>query len=538
MKIFSDELIETPQSKFIEVGNKVIINADVFDLNTLTQIPYSNYVNNTINHNQTSIVSKITSMNTRYHEISSDNPNRFIPAIFSNHEHCVQDAYDPNIYYVTLIASRKPDVKDAARVEKLIDQGDNILKTGLYFSNSSLYIRYIDQDEKYLYLEGSDQMYASVLSTTQNYIYKVEKTTMKVIRTDSMGYCYGCKSVIYRDEEYIIFNFDSNGSARNSLFARYRKSDGVIKFFNNKSYSSCDSFFSDCEINTLLENNSVFIYSLNENNSTSTTVPGIEVVELNVSPEAVGTDNLKSKVATKCSISWPSNDIRFKTDFDNTTTQMAERIKFITKVGDKKYFNAIIYQPTATTPNARWVGIYTFEIVSRTELKFTSRLKFEGKEKNPLFIGRDNITDIYVPSDTALYYIKFNPLKEGFEIINTKPIVVTSLGLDNLGRVWAIDKTAQLHMFSETLVERVNIKFENTKLDYTGSDLNTALIVNCTNNNGKKIVFDVELSLSGNATFTDGTRKIQVKTIENEDLKIPLVINGPGQISIYPRVIL
>lgn len=546
MKMFENLFISTPQPKFIEIGDRLIIDTNLYDSSTLAQVPYSQFVDNTVNANHIRISTQKMSCNKIYinESLSTSYVNHHNFLINYNTKEIIPDEYDPSIYY-SITPYR---FSNELRIFKYRKNGNSIEM----LSNVSIgyCLKYITQDNDNLYFSQStysgygrpnDFSTVSNASYLQCKIIKVSKSTLSTLQSSSNIGCNGFHNVLHDDDNYIYMSFRED---YRNFFVRIKKSDLTSTLFTNLTYTKSSvlpAIYKDHFINLISEGDYKYDYLLGaENASDNVLKPGIFCVKYDFGELNCGTsDVIASK--SSCEIDF-GDDLEMQTEFEKYSAHTGigasmSRVSFITKNGNKTYLSFFVHDQTHYR-NSSLTGIFTFEVLDSTNLRFTSRLRLDGKERNPLFLGDDSISEIYVPSDSCLYYLKFNNETEGFYLVNSKPITVTTIGEDSLGRVWATDIDEQLHMFSETVVEKVNLKFETSNLEYVGEDIDNNIVINCVNNSGEKIPFNVELVINGNATFADATKKKTVETLAGSDLKVPITIKGPGQISVYPKVVM
>jgi hypothetical protein len=544
MEILNRETITTPQSKFVEVKDKIVINTNVYDSQSMTQIPYSFYINNVLNKDHNRITTSKVSLNRNTLGDTTNSAAAYSPFDF-NTNHSIQDEFDPKytyvLYYLAITGG-------GARLEKVLSESDSVKSTGLICNNPggvNSAMKYLGQDANYLYILALDWVWYSTPTSVwykAATAHKIRKSDMVNEKTTALGTWRDIGAIIYQDSDYIFISHLLH-SATDYTMTRIKKIDLTFTTKLMKKISTTNIYRSEQFANLHKEGNLSVCFSTCLVSATTTVSPGITRAKMDftdsVKKGSTNHDWLTSP-HSPCTVSWGAFT-QEKADFDRLSINGNENsIAFITKAGDKTYVSFYFYFTAYTTLKVD-TGIYTFQVINSDELKYVSRLQLDGLERTPLFIGAgtDSISEIYIPSDIAVYYTKFNPVSEAFEVINTKFITAGSIGLDSLNRVWAIDETTkQLYMFDETLVERVNIAFQNTKVDYIGADIANNLIVNCMNNLNKKIAYDIELTLVGNAVFTGDAKKITVKTLVDADLQVPITIKGPGQISVYPKVIL
>jgi hypothetical protein len=89
-------------------------------------------------------------------------------------------------------------------------------------------------------------------------------------------------------------------------------------------------------------------------------------------------------------------------------------------------------------------------------------------------------------------------------------------------------------VFSQTISNSIKVGFANSNLRYTGSVINSNLIVSAYNFKGERVANNVTLQIdSASATFADGTTSTTITTSATGDTLVPVKITGAG----YVRVV-
>lgn len=217
----------------------------------------------------------------------------------------------------------------------------------------------------------------------------------------------------------------------------------------------------------------------------------------------------------------------------------------INKCNDKSYLTILCYNSNNSKTN---IDTEVQDFYSTYAFTFTinafGSLRFESYTDLPKYIHAILMLDdegkrMYAVDDYNLYYIEFNEGSKKLEVVSSNNIVPRSVGVDMAGRTWVMSANKDVHMFNENVSSKVSLSFKDVAYDYTGQDIETSINLNCINIFGVKIATDMELEIRGNAYFKfSGSKKVRVTTLPLTDTKVDIVINGPGQLSIIPKVIL
>ena len=278
---------------------------------------------------------------------------------------------------------------------------------------------------------------------------------------------------------------------------------------------------------------------------------GVRYGILNTSDVFVGTPDVYESVED-VDIDWngASEDIvsKFTTPRKYLRMYSCHSVRYktiINKCNDKSYLTILCYNSNNSKTN---IDEEVKDFYSTYAFTFTinafGSLRFESYTDLPKYIHAILMLDdegkrMYAVDDHNLYYIEFNEGSKKLEVISTNNIVPRSVGVDMAGRTWVMSANKDVHMFNEHVSSKVSLSFKDAAYDYIGQDIETSINVNCINIFGVKIATDMELEIRGNAYFKfSGGKKVRVTTLPLTDTKVDIIINGPGQLSIIPKVIL
>lgn len=140
-------------------------------------------------------------------------------------------------------------------------------------------------------------------------------------------------------------------------------------------------------------------------------------------------------------------------------------------------------------------------------------------------------------------------ISSGWQSKYSSPVRARSYGVDSLGRLWLTSRTiatgyAEVHMISPTMPSKITATLDSSaggtsnQYTYAGTTINTTLNVNAYDLYNNRMVATTTLTLegSGAATFTGGVLTTTVTTSASADTQVPIIITGPGQISITTKV--
>lgn len=146
---------------------------------------------------------------------------------------------------------------------------------------------------------------------------------------------------------------------------------------------------------------------------------------------------------------------------------------------------------------------------------------------------------VYYQANNLMRLIRQNETTEQFDIIDERSENQDSICRDKLGRIWVRDgntNTQRLEGFN--IPYTVELRLQNQYYEWQGAPINTNLLLDAYNHLGQRVQATVEITLRGNAEYTDGTKVKTFTTSTNSTTQIPIVITGPGYVEAIPRIIL
>ncbi|QCH28448.1 hypothetical protein [Clostridium tyrobutyricum] len=201
---------------------------------------------------------------------------------------------------------------------------------------------------------------------------------------------------------------------------------------------------------------------------------------------------------------------------------------------------------TATSANyAAYCFMYLFEINGDTLKLVDYKPGLGGSADIPQAVfPLNNAKNLLVIRQNGLDIVTVDTITSKFIVQDTISEPIYSCGIDELERIWYITSLdglvndAKLKVFSVGAVITVNTDFENPNLTYAGEDMDSNIIVSTRNNEGNRVITNLQLLLEGNAVFSDTNSKtINITTSQDVDMSVPIKIQGDGMISIYTNIV-
>lgn len=211
---------------------------------------------------------------------------------------------------------------------------------------------------------------------------------------------------------------------------------------------------------------------------------------------------------------------------------------FIHESNGKKYLTIYsYYEITSDSENGVDMGIWTFLISDSTyDLEFKSRVTISGSLRSCILLN-DNNTIVTCDNNTVYQY-NFNSVSESFEKVFHKSLNPIYVGVDSLNRIWTVNKQGDIFLDHLDLVKNITVEFSDKVYNYVGDAIESNILVNSIGFNGEKVESTILLELEGDVVFkNNNSRRIEVTTSDSLDTQVPILINGPGKIGVYPRIL-
>ena len=223
---------------------------------------------------------------------------------------------------------------------------------------------------------------------------------------------------------------------------------------------------------------------------------------------------------------------------------------FITNVSGNYYLH---YLPSYGSPqnianqNAAAKNIVSYSINSTnfSQLTYHSSTQINSQEFVYLNSARTKIA-VIKPGELAIY-----TWNNGWNLTASESGNFVGVTQDASGRILGLSSQAdnttvsvlennmslvehKVHLVSDSLPSTVTVKFANTSLTYSGSNISTSVNVSAYNDSSARIAKSVVLKIDGaNAQFTgNSSTSITVTTSTSAETNVPVTVTGPGPVSI------
>lgn len=122
----------------------------------------------------------------------------------------------------------------------------------------------------------------------------------------------------------------------------------------------------------------------------------------------------------------------------------------------------------------------------------------------------------------------------GWEIGTNYPMITTHALFDTQGRLMLMNTQRELFIIMPGVPATVDIEWEQEQYSFLGTPINTSFGLSIYNFDGARISVEGDLKInSSNAEFDDGSKiKVGLATSSSATVNVPVVITGPGVVSI------
>lgn len=514
MKILNSYKIDRRIQKVVETTKGYIINGHYYDKATMS--PRALEFFPTYGDPEYLATNQKVMINSGFPNLDSKVQNNIII-----------DSVTPSISYiftnnVVLNNNTLIKIKEQDDVIKVV----NCMEYGASLGANTLFSECVGQDNDYIYC---------IITTNvagKNYkFYKISKSSLvATVILDFAAYCSSAKK-IFEDDGFIYLAVQKRYGAL-SLF-RYAKSTSELKDLGIASEAGNIDFSTSISKPKIVSESHVEFYAVSHRKLPS---------EFYINKYILNPKNLDRDIisVTPCEVTW-SDDITTIPLF--TTPSVYNSFDLITcKNADKEYLVVCNY----TTGNSvvadayKTHGFYTFLIdnINTNQLSFKNVLNGFPEDLRGFVTGIDNSL-IVTATKNSTYFLNFDKIQETFgitEIINNQP---TSLGTDIEGNIWVINGMSEVDMYSPYIPTQVKLKFEKSGYYYEGVDIDSYISIEAFNYSNENIEANLELTLKGNAVFSQNSTKIITEKTGLLGVKqIPIKVTGAGSISIYTKVII
>jgi len=181
--------------------------------------------------------------------------------------------------------------------------------------------------------------------------------------------------------------------------------------------------------------------------------------------------------------------------------------------------------------------IYVFMIDSTdTDLIYIGKIVPNVRVRN-FFPVEDDWSKIGVVHDAGLKMYEFNNSTETYDWVQDFPANVQSVVKDKLDRIWVLEETGILSMFSATTPIRVSVAMASDTYNYTGSTINTSANVSAWDIDNNRVVANVKLVLEGSAEFTDASQSKTIATSASAETSVAINITGSSSSRVVASVV-
>lgn len=194
-----------------------------------------------------------------------------------------------------------------------------------------------------------------------------------------------------------------------------------------------------------------------------------------------------------------------------------------------------------TIPKARTFVIFTVDPSNPKLLTYHSKAEIPATPRNIIFFN-DAKTQMGVFSDTAFYTYNFTA-GAGWTLSGTLPYRFSAVGVDSLGRIWALAQGTsgygEIHMITLNVPVTITVTTPQQTYNFTGTNINSSLTVNAYDTAGARMAVSVKLVIDGGSmTFAGSTLTTTINTSASADTTVPVTITGSGISNIIASVVL
>jgi hypothetical protein len=210
--------------------------------------------------------------------------------------------------------------------------------------------------------------------------------------------------------------------------------------------------------------------------------------------------------------------------------------------GSTVYLFVSLYVPSTGPAAAARQYIYTYKTTTAnpTAIEYVTATQVSSAIRPRGVMPTNAAADaLVIPYSEQVEYWTWSAVQETYvkqATIGAPPSVVQ---IDDLGRLWIVDTSGVVHLNSPTTSSDVIVTFQNPSLTYTGTTINTNLVVNSYNFAGERIASNVTLQLDTNsASFSGGVTTTSITTSTSADTLVPVAITGAGYIRVIANLVI
>lgn len=144
----------------------------------------------------------------------------------------------------------------------------------------------------------------------------------------------------------------------------------------------------------------------------------------------------------------------------------------------------------------------------------------------------DNDT-FFIGNGRLIKYLKWNAVKGNWEVINTFDVgeLYSYFALDFTNKLWVVSTSNKVYRIVPAQGVNLSATFEKDNYNYLGVPINSNVSLKCSDINGQRLTIEQTVKLNGPVVFEDGTKEKLVQFHENEEITIPVIVNGHGSMS-------
>lgn len=444
----------------------------------------------------------------------------------SNELGIIQDSNDKNKFYIFTSNGYKEGTRGyGILIEK---EKNNVVEKITSVSIGDIQImKLVDQDDKYLYF--------TCRGNKITYLYRFDKTANTFASSHTTStYTYNLPYMekLYSDETY-IYTFTQLDN--NYIVYQYNKTTNTCLYTSNIK-SGVEKTYYTTRFNTPIhvENKKYGFYAFNPVDLTQPIV--VYAYDTSIPIVTSNTDN-GAFTATPVNITWNNEIDSVKKLVTNSVYSIYQTD--ILEINNKRYLNLFVYnQAYESVDNAAVQGIYTFLIKSTYELEFKGFAPCDTANQFGGFITNENKRQLILAKQNAFQIMRFDTNIEkyvdaGFDITDC-----ISVGFDELYRIWYERTDTSVHIINLSDAQSVQIKFEKTYYEYSGTTINTYIEFSALNYLNEDMEGTFHLLMTGSAVFADNnTSELTFYYNGTGKQQIPINITGANPITIYPKYV-
>ena len=512
MKIFesNNTAISAECPKTIETGKGFLLNSQYYEKENIIPVPFEfTYV-----------------AGTRY--ALSLKKHMYLQAYSwsdSASNFCIQeDSTNPGRYYCRVLNG----YMSGSRIEYFLTFKEENGKITLLNNTSCGDIQLldiVDQNDTYVYFTARSNLTQYLIRKNKNTY--AHETITSIAATNN----YGHYIKVYNDDEIIVFGRYVNG---NYSFINYNKTTNTATASTNL-WRGGSSNTTAINSSVIMDKNSIVkiddknygFYGFNIDNP-----------EQPIDLYYVDIDTF-TPVMQPITITWNSDVTQFA--IDTSVYSLHNRyVLWTLKAGSKKYLNVGVYnQNFENTKHIAEQGIYTFMLdeVNYTAT-FTGYNQIDALSQIHGMLLDNSKFHVIVGKLNSFQIIKFDTLTQKYENTNETIPFCYDVGLDELDRIWYTKTDLSVHLINLQDAQSVQISFEKSYYEYTGSSITTYINFSALNYLNENFVGTFELILSGPAIFIENnTKKLTLNYDGNGITQIAISITGASPITVYPKFI-